>query len=549
MSITQTSAWQALKAHAEQGMRDVHIKSLFAEGARFDEFSRKGAGLLLDFSKQRVSKETVDLLLALAREAGVEQAIAQLMRGDRINTTEDRSALHTALRLPADDELQVGDQNVVADVHAALADMERLVKSLHNGEWKGVTGKPITDVVNLGVGGSDLGPLMVSTALEGFEPADVKHINIHFASTIDGTQLADILPTLNPETTLFVYSSKSFGTIDTKANADTALVWLGEGTGKTEKEIKAQHFIGVSTQTAKMDEWGFAPAHQLKFWDWVGGRYSLWSAIGFAIALKIGMENFRRLLSGAHAMDEHFRHTPLENNLPVLFGLLGIWNTDFLDIRSLAVLPYDGRLRYLPGYFQQLEMESNGKSVTNDGKVVDYSTCPVLWGEVGPNGQHAFYQLLHQGTQSVACDFIAPINRYDEIEDEGLRESFKTQHRLALANCFAQSRVLMLGNDAIRDQGDTPYYKRYAGNQPSSTILVDRIAPETLGALIALYEHKVFVQGVIWNINSFDQWGVELGKKIALEADGILSSGKGVDSLDDSSNHLIQAVLAGQPAR
>ena len=549
MSITQSSAWQALKNHAEGDMRNVHIKSLFAEGARFEEFSRKGAGLLLDFSKQRVRKDTVDLLLALAREAGVEQAIAQLMRGDRINTTEDRSALHTALRLPADDELQVGDQNVVADVHAALADMERLVKSLHSGEWKGITGKQITDVVNLGVGGSDLGPLMVSTALEDFAPKGVHHIDIHFASTIDGTQLSDILPTLNPETTLFIYSSKSFSTIDTKANADTALVWLGEGTGKTEKELKAQHFIGVSTQTAKMDEWGFAPAHQLKFWDWVGGRYSLWSAIGFAIALKVGMDNFRRLLSGAHAMDEHFRHTPLENNLPVLFALIGIWNTDFLDIRSLAVLPYDGRLRYLPGYFQQLEMESNGKSVTNDGKIVDYSTCPVLWGEVGPNGQHAFYQLLHQGTQAVACDFIAPINRYDEIEDAGLRESFKTQHRLALANCFAQSRVLMLGNDAIREQGETPYYKRYAGNQPSSTILVDRIEPETLGALIALYEHKVFVQGVIWNINSFDQWGVELGKKIALEADGILASGKGVDSLDDSSNNLIQAVLAGQAAR
>ena len=549
MSITQTSAWQALKDHATHDMRDVHLKTLFAEKDRFKAFSRQAAGILLDFSKQRMRQDTVDRLLALAREAGVEQAIAQLMRGDRINDTEGRAALHTALRLPADAELQVGERNVVADVHAALADMARLVKALHAGEWCGATGKQITDVVNLGVGGSDLGPLMVSTALNGFAPHDVHQVHVHFASTIDGTQLADILPRLNQETTLFVYSSKSFTTIDTKANADTALVWLAKGTGKHEQALKAQHFIGVSTQTAKMDEWGFAPQHQLKFWDWVGGRYSLWSAIGFAIALKIGMENFRRLLAGAHEMDEHFRHAPLEDNLPVLFGLIGIWNTDFLDIRSLAVLPYDGRLRYLPGYFQQLEMESNGKSVTHSGEVVDYSTCPVLWGEVGPNGQHAFYQLLHQGTQPVACDFIAPINRYDEIENDALRESFKTQHRLALANCFAQSRVLMLGNDAIREQGDTPYYKRYAGNQPSSTLLLDRISPETVGALVALYEHKVFVQGTIWNINSFDQWGVELGKKIALETDAILSSGKGMDTLDDSSRQLIDTVLRRQSKR
>lgn len=544
MSITQTSAWKALQSHAEREMRDVHLKALFAEGARFQTFSREAAGITLDFSKQRIRRETLDLLLALAREVGIEEAIKQLMRGDRINMTEQRAALHTALRLPADAELEVDGVDIVADVHASLSRMAEMVDMLHAGQWKGATGKVITDVVNLGVGGSDLGPLMVSSALEGFTPNSDHPLSVHFASTIDGTQLADILPTLNPETTLFIYSSKSFTTIDTKANADTALVWLGKGTGQSEETLKAAHFIGVSTKTDKMNEWGFSPEHQLKFWDWVGGRYSLWSAIGLAIAIRIGMDNFHRLLAGAHTMDEHFRHAPLEDNLPVLFGLLGIWNVDFLDINSLAVLPYDGRLGYLPGYFQQLEMESNGKSVTNAGEPVDYKTCPVLWGEVGPNGQHAFYQLLHQGTQPVACDFIAPINRYDEIENEALRKSFKTQHRLALANCFAQSRVLMLGNDAVKAQGETPFYKNYAGNQPSNTLLVESITPESIGALIALYEHKVFVQGVIWNIDSFDQWGVELGKKIALEADHVLAIGKGADDLDDSTRHLIETVLA-----
>lgn len=545
MSITQTSAWQALQSHAEGEMRDVHLKTLFAEGPRFKAFSREAAGITLDFSKQRLRQDTLDKLLKLAREAGVEEAIKQLMRGDRINTTEQRAALHTALRLPRDADLTVEGVDVVKDVHASLARMEDLVDALHTGTWKGVTGKAITDIINLGVGGSDLGPLMVSTALEGFAPHTPHALNVHFASTIDGTQLADILPTLNPETTLFIYSSKSFSTIDTKANADTALVWLGKGTGQSEAALKAHHFVGVSTRTDKMNEWGFSPEHQLKFWDWVGGRYSLWSAIGLVIAIRIGMENFRRLLTGAHAMDEHFRHAPLEDNLPVLFALIGVWNVDFLNINSLAVLPYDGRLRYLPGYFQQLEMESNGKSVTHAGEPVDYATCPVLWGEVGPNGQHAFYQLLHQGTQPVACDFIAPINRYDEIENGALRESFRTQHRLALANCFAQSRVLMLGNDAIKEQGETPFYKHYAGNQPSNTLLVDSMTPEAIGALIALYEHKVFVQGTIWNIDSFDQWGVELGKKIALEADHVLATGEGAAELDDSTRHLIETVLAG----
>ncbi len=368
-------------------------------------------------------------------------------------------------------------------------------------------------------------------------------LDVHFASTIDGSQLSELLPTLNADETLFIYSSKSFGTIDTSANADTALAWLAEQTGSEIDRLKHQHFIGVSTKPEKMTEWGIAPDHQLLFWDWVGGRYSFWSAIGLPIAIRLGMDNFRRLLAGGHAMDEHFASAPLEENLPVLFALLGIWNTNFLDIESLAVLPYDGRLKHLPGYLQQLEMESNGKSSTNDGEKVDYNTCPILWGEIGPNGQHAFYQLLHQGTRAVACDFVAPIKRYDYIESAAVRESLERQHRLSLANCFAQSRVLMLGDDAIKSSETPPAHKRYAGNQPSSTILFETLSPESLGALIALYEHKVYVQGSIWDVDSFDQWGVELGKKIANETADILESGHGADQLDDSSRHLIETVL------
>ncbi|WP_025732128.1 glucose-6-phosphate isomerase [Carnimonas nigrificans] len=543
MSIKQSAAWKALQEHLDSGMRDVHLKELFAEdGDRFSTFSRQAAGITLDFSKQRLRGETLDKLIALAEEAGVKEAIPQMFRGDRINATEDRAVLHTALRKPASDELVVEGQDVVADVHKSLKRMAELVEKLHAGNWKGATGKTITDVVNLGVGGSDLGPLMVSNALSGFRAEAANPVAVHFASTIDGTQLADILPRLDPETTIFIYSSKSFTTIDTKANADTAMTWLNLGTGAQEPELKANHFIGVSTQADKMDEWGFAAEHQVLFWDWVGGRYSLWSGIGLGIAIEVGMDNFQRLLAGAHKMDEHFRTTELKDNLPVLFALAGVWNVDFLDIRSLAVLPYDGRLKSLPGYFQQLEMESNGKSVTNAGQHVDYSTCPIIWGEVGPNGQHAFYQLLHQGTQKVACDFIAPLNRYDEIENDALRESFKVQHRLALANCFAQSRVLMLGDDAIKSEQTPPPYQRYAGNQPSSTLLIDSVNPETLGALVALYEHKVFVQGVIWDIDSFDQWGVQLGKKIATETEQNLITGEGLDQLDDSTRHLIDIV-------
>lgn len=549
MSIRETQAWKALEQQLEGGMREVHLKTLFQQSPRFETFYLEAAGIQMDLSKQRWTTEVREQLLSLAREAGVPEAVQRLLSGERVNHTEDRPALHTALRLPRDARLEVEGVDVVGEVHATLDKMETLVNKLLNGQWRGATGKPITDVVNLGVGGSDLGPLMVTSALTDFEPDDVFEVSTHFASTMDGSQLADFLSWLNPETTLFILSSKSFGTIDTLSNASTALDWIATRLGGDEALIKRFHFVGVSTKPDKMTEWGIDPANQLLFWDWVGGRYSLWSAIGLPIAIRVGMDNFRQLLAGAHAMDEHFRTAELKDNLPVQLALIGIWNVNFLDIRSHAVLPYDGRLKHLPGYFQQLEMESNGKSVTNNDEVVDYSTCPVIWGEIGPNGQHAFYQLLHQGTQPVACDFIAPVNRYNDVEDERFRDDLMAQHRLALANCFAQSRVLMLGDDAVKSESTPPSYKRYRGNQPSSTLMFDSLNPATLGALIALYEHKVFVQGVIWDIDSFDQWGVELGKKIATETEETIATQNGLETLDDSSRGLIKAIWKGQESR
>lgn len=542
----QSPAWKALKDHAT-ALKSVHLKTLFAESStRFEYFSHQVAGVMVDLSKQRWQEETLNKLLSLAEEARLPDAINALLSGQRVNTSEDRPALHTALRLPPEASLEVDGEDVVAAVQASLAQMEALVSRLHAGQWRGATGKPIRHVVNLGVGGSDLGPLMVTHALADYRPDDVHPVEVHFASTMDGSQLADYLSRLNPEVTLFVLSSKSFTTIDTLSNANTAKDWLlGRLTRHGATPISAelvirQHFIGVSASPDKMTAWGIAPAHQLRFWEWVGGRYSLWGTIGLPIALVVGMANFRDLLAGAHAMDHHFQTAPLADNLPVLLALAGIWNVNFLDIRAHSILPYDGRLEYFAAYLEQLEMESNGKSVTREGQAIDYSTCPVLWGQLGPNAQHAFYQLLHQGMQPVECDFIAPLKRYDDVEDTETRRHLQTQHRLALANCFAQSRLLMLGDDAIDDDGPRPPHKRYRGNQPSTTVLLDELTPHTLGALIALYEHKVFVQAVIWDINPFDQWGVELGKQIATETQQIIDGQAPADHMDASTRGLIE---------
>ncbi|MDR5868185.1 glucose-6-phosphate isomerase [Halomonas koreensis] len=554
LPVDQRGAWRALAAHAE-GMGRRHLRELFAEHqGRHATFTRHAAGLTLDLSKQRWTGETLELLLDLARDAGVPEAIRGLLVGERVNRSEDRPALHTALRLPAEARLEVDGEDLVPSVHATLARMERMVECFHAGQWRGATGKPIRDVVNLGVGGSDLGPLMVTHALADYRPEGIHRLDVHFASTMDGSQLADYLARLNPETTLFVLSSKSFTTIDTLSNARTARDWLkarllggARQEGVDEALLMRQHFIGVSASPEKMGEWGIADEHQLAFWEWVGGRYSLWGAIGLPIALVVGMDHFRALLAGAHAMDRHFREAALADNLPVLLALAGIWNVNFLDIRAHSILPYDGRLEYFAAYLEQLEMESNGKSVTHDGAPVGYSTCPVLWGQLGPNAQHAFYQLLHQGTQAVECDFIAPKVRYDDVADPATRDHLMDQHRLTLANCFAQSRALMLGDAAVADDGPRPGYRHYRGNQPSSTLLLDRLTPQTLGALIALYEHKVFVQATIWDINPFDQWGVELGKTLAGETRRILQHQAGPEDMDDSTRGLIEAVWAAEP--
>lgn len=569
-AVNHKPVWRELMAHAEH-MGRRHLRELFAEDEqRFSRFSRQACGLTLDLSKQRWSEETLALLLSLAEESGVQQAIHDLLGGESVNRSEGRPALHTALRLPCDASLQVDGRELVPSVHATLERMEDMVRRFHSGQWRGATGKPISDVVNLGVGGSDLGPLMTTRALSDHRPDGVHHINVHFASTMDGSQLADYLVRLDPETTLFVVSSKSFTTIDTLSNARTALEWLVSRLKRRsikldehndaradEALILRQHFIGVSSQPEKMNAWGIAPAHQLEFWEWVGGRYSLWGAIGLPVALVVGMHNFRDMLAGAHAMDRHFSAAPLKDNLPVLLALAGIWNVNFLDIRAHSILPYDGRLEYFAAYLEQLEMESNGKSVTHNGTRVGYSTCPVLWGQLGPNAQHAFYQLLHQGTQPVVCDFIAPRVRYDDVADPGTRQHLMAQHRMTLANCFAQSRALMLGDAALTEGEasattsgqDRPQHKKYTGNQPSSTILLDRLTPYSLGSLIALYEHKVFVQAVIWDINPFDQWGVELGKVMAGETQRMLEKHQSLDGTDASTQGLIEAVWASEAGR
>ncbi|PKG34588.1 glucose-6-phosphate isomerase [Psychrobacter sp. Sarcosine-3u-12] len=514
-SARRSQYWQQLQSLAKQPWS---LAALFAQDdERATRFSRQAGALYMDYSKQCIDETVLANLLSLATSCDLPARIKALLQGAMVNTSEARAALHTALRLPETATLQLDGQDVVADVHQSLSQVARLSERVRSGTWRGFSGKAITDVVNIGVGGSDLGPLMATAALD--EWADTE-IEVHFVSNMDGTQLDNLLKHLNPETTLFIISSKSFGTIDTLSNAKTALSWL-LATAKlragTEDSVLRRHFIGISANSEKMSAWGIHPEHQLQLWEWVGGRFSLWSAIGLAIAIRIGMAGFKALLAGAHSMDEHFAQADFTENLPVLLGLLAVWNSTFLQVNAHTVLPYDGRLSYLPSYLTQLEMESNGKSVTQHGDHIDYDTCPILWGEIGSNAQHAFYQLLHQGTQQVSCDFIACVRRYS---GQSQNAPLQQQHELSLANCLAQSRVLAFGNAALQESevqvaSAAEKYKYYRGNQPSTTLLIDELTPHSLGALVALYEHKVYVMASIWDINPFDQWGVEMGKQMA----------------------------------
>ncbi|WP_341217822.1 glucose-6-phosphate isomerase [Neptunomonas phycophila] len=524
-------------------MRHVHLKELFQQDPnRFQTYSMRNEQLLLDFSKQRITPETQSLLKTLADTCQLDTWKSRLLSGDAINTSENRPALHTALRQPQGSELLLGGHNIVDDVQANLAHMSDIVNRIHSGQWRGYSGLPIDTIVNIGVGGSDLGPYMSCRALSDAQLASGKKLNVHFVSSMDGSQIADLLDTLLPTSTLFILSSKSFTTIDTLSNANTAREWLRNASGASDDILNRRHFIGVSANAPKMTEWGIPENSQLNFWDWTGGRYSMWSAIGLPIALRIGMSRFKEMLAGAHAMDEHFRTAPFESNLPTQLGMIGVWNINFLDIHAHAILPYDGRLSHLPAYLEQLEMESDGKSVSRQGKEVDYRTCPIIWGEVGPNAQHAFYQLLHQGTESVMCDFIAPARRYHDTDNADLQQ----QHTLTLANCLAQSRILALGDSVLEDNESAPVHMRYRGNQPSTTVLMDELTPFSFGQLISLYEHKTFVQSVIWDINPFDQWGVELGKKMATNLlKPLMKETDGAD-LDGSSKGLLDTIHALQ---
>ncbi len=538
-SITSTPAWKALEHH-QTTTRNLHMRDLFAgDPERFQRFSIRLDDMLLDYSKNRVTTETMSLLVDLAREAGVPEWRDSMFSGDQINNTEGRAVLHVALRNVLDRPIDVDGKNVMLDVARVLDQMHEFSDAIRSGSWAGYTGKQITDVVNIGIGGSDLGPVMVSEALK---PYHQPGLNVHFVSNVDGTHIAETLKPLDPETSLFIVASKTFTTQETLTNATSARSWLIDALGK---EAVAKHFVALSTNTEAVIGFGIDSANMFEFWDWVGGRYSLWSAIGLPIAVAIGMDRFEELLAGGRAMDKHFRTAPLEANLPAILALIGIWNTDFLGADTYAVLPYDQYLHRLPAYLQQADMESNGKYVTRDGNRVDYATGPILFGEPGTNGQHSFYQLIHQSTRLVPCDFIAPARSHNNIG---------SHHSILLSNFFAQTEALMRGKSEAEARKELEAqglsgaelealvpHKVFDGNRPTNSILVRRFDPHTLGMLIALYEHKIFVQGVIWQVNSFDQWGVELGKQLAKAILAELEDGGKVTSHDASTNGLINA--------
>ncbi|EFN4458981.1 glucose-6-phosphate isomerase [Escherichia coli] len=540
---TQTAAWQALQKHFDE-MKDVTIADLFAkDGDRFSKFSATfDDQMLVDYSKNRITEETLAKLQDLAKECDLADAIKSMFSGEKINRTENRAVLHVALRNRSNTPILVDGKDVMPEVNAVLEKMKTFSEAIISGEWKGYTGKAITDVVNIGIGGSDLGPYMVTEALRPYK----NHLNMHFVSNVDGTHIAEVLKKVNPETTLFLVASKTFTTQETMTNAHSARDWFLKAAGD-EKHV-AKHFAALSTNAKAVGEFGIDTANMFEFWDWVGGRYSLWSAIGLSIVLSIGFDNFVELLSGAHAMDKHFSTTPAEKNLPVLLALIGIWYNNFFGAETEAILPYDQYMHRFAAYFQQGNMESNGKYVDRNGKVVDYQTGPIIWGEPGTNGQHAFYQLIHQGTKMVPCDFIAPAITHNPLSDH---------HQKLLSNFFAQTEALAFGKSRevveqeYRDQGKDPAtldyvvpFKVFEGNRPTNSILLREITPFSLGALIALYEHKIFTQGVILNIFTFDQWGVELGKQLANRILPELKDDKEISSHDSSTNGLINRYKA-----
>jgi len=506
-SLTGRPGWKALESH-HQKVREVHLRQLFADDPkRGERLTTEAVGLYLDYSKNRVTDETLKLLFQLAEECGLRDRIDAMFRGEKINITENRAVLHVALRSPRGTSIVVDGENVVPQVHAVLDKMADFANRVRSGAWKGHTGKSIRNVVNIGIGGSDLGPVMAYEALKHYSD---RAINFRFVSNIDGTDFAEAVQGLDPSETLFVIASKTFTTLETMTNAHTARDWSLKGLGGDVNAV-AKHFVAVSTNAAKVSEFGIDTANMFGFWDWVGGRYSMDSAIGLSTVLAIGPDNFRALLDGFHEMDVHFRTAPFESNLPVLLGLLAVWYSDFFGAETVAVLPYEQYLKRFPAYLQQLTMESNGKHVTLEGIKVDYQTGPIYWGEPGTNGQHSFYQLIHQGTRLIPCDFIAFVETLNPLG---------RHHDMLLANVFAQTEALAFGKtpEQVKTEGTPDWlvpHRVFEGNRPSNTILAERVTPEILGKLVALYEHSVFTQGAIWNIDSFDQWGVELGKVLA----------------------------------
>jgi len=535
---TTTSAWAKLKDHYKK-IHDQHMVDMFrADPDRADDFTIEFNDIFIDYSKNRINKETRDLLLQLAEEVDLKGAINSMFTGEKINLTERRAVLHVALRNRLNAPIFVDNMDVMPNINKVLDKMKSFSEQVISGEWKGYTGERITDIVNIGIGGSALGPLMVTKALRPFK---IPHINVHFVSNVDGSQIAETLKNVNPERTMFLISSKTFTTQETMTNAHTAREWF-LATALDAEHIK-KHFVAISTNKDAVESFGIDPKNMFEFWNWVGGRYSLWSAIGLSIILSIGFDNFLELHRGAHEMDQHFLNSGFEDNIPVILGLLGIWYNNFFDADTYAILPYSQDLKYLPTYLQQGDMESNGKSVDRNEKMVNYQTGPIIWGEPGTDGQHAFYQLIHQGTKMIPCDFLIPARSYDQIGDH---------HKKLISNFFAQTEALMKGKteeEVIKEfeqEGKELHeikhlipYKVFHGNRPTNSILFKELNPRTLGSLIAMYEHKIFVQGVIWNIFSFDQWGVELGKQLAQKILPELENNDIIDSHDASTNNLI----------